>query len=74
MPDCSDYSHTKELIQWRLELEICRDIALVRADVARLPFGTGTIDAVHAGAALHCWPSPAAGVRATLHYGDHYVV
>ena len=42
--------------------------------MARLPFGTGTIDAVHAGAALHCWPSPAAGVRATLHYGDHYVV
>ncbi|CAM6011379.1 unnamed protein product [Sphagnum balticum] len=38
------------------------DIALVRADVGRLPFATGSIDAVHAGAALHCWPSPAAGV------------
>lgn len=38
------------------------NIALVRADVARLPFATGSIDAVHAGAALHCWPSPAAGV------------
>jgi hypothetical protein len=34
----------------------------VRADVARLPFATGSIDAVHAGAAIHCWPSPAAGV------------
>lgn len=39
-----------------------RNLALVRADVARLPFVTGTIDAVHAGAALHCWPSPSAGV------------
>lgn len=38
------------------------NIALVRADVARLPFATGSIDAVHAGAALHCWPSPAAGM------------
>lgn len=35
---------------------------LVRADVGRLPFATGTIDAVHAGAALHCWPSPSNGV------------
>ncbi|MBA0806644.1 hypothetical protein Gohar_022512, partial [Gossypium harknessii] len=32
--------------------------ALVRADVSRLPFSSGSIDAVHAGAALHCWPSP----------------
>ncbi|KAG0626305.1 hypothetical protein M758_2G117900 [Ceratodon purpureus] len=38
------------------------NIALVRADVARLPFASGSIDAVHAGAALHCWPSPAAGM------------
>ncbi|CAM6036781.1 unnamed protein product [Sphagnum compactum] len=38
------------------------NIALVRADVARLPFATGSVDAVHAGAAIHCWPSPAAGV------------
>ncbi|KAF7806468.1 putative methyltransferase At2g41040, chloroplastic [Senna tora] len=34
------------------------NIALVRADVSRLPFSSGSIDAVHAGAALHCWPSP----------------
>ena len=39
-----------------------RNLALVRADVARLPFATGTVDAVHAGAALHCWPSPLSGV------------
>lgn len=34
------------------------NLALVRADVSRLPFTSGSIDAVHAGAALHCWPSP----------------
>lgn len=39
-----------------------RNIVLVRADVGRLPFRTGSIDGVHAGAALHCWPSPSAAV------------
>ncbi|GAU48942.1 hypothetical protein TSUD_373520 [Trifolium subterraneum] len=34
------------------------NIALVRADISRLPFASGSVDAVHAGAALHCWPSP----------------
>lgn len=33
---------------------------LVRADVAHLPFDTGTIAGIHAGAALHVWPDPAA--------------
>lgn len=28
---------------------------LVRADVTALPFADGGVDAVHAGAALHCW-------------------
>jgi ubiquinone/menaquinone biosynthesis C-methylase UbiE len=37
-------------------------VSLVRADVARLPFATASIDAVHAGAALHCWPSPSAAL------------
>lgn len=37
-------------------------ITLVRADISRLPFSSGTIDAVHAGAALHCWPSPSVAV------------
>lgn len=37
-------------------------VTLVRADVARLPFATASIDAVHAGAALHCWPSPSAAL------------
>ncbi|XP_031496757.1 uncharacterized methyltransferase At1g78140, chloroplastic-like [Nymphaea colorata] len=35
---------------------------LVRADISRLPFVTNTIDAVHAGAALHSWPSPSIAV------------
>ncbi|CAL5384137.1 unnamed protein product [Camellia sinensis] len=33
---------------------------LVRADISRLPFASSSVDAVHAGAALHCWPSPSA--------------
>ncbi|GJN03446.1 hypothetical protein PR202_ga20895 [Eleusine coracana subsp. coracana] len=39
-----------------------RTLALVRADISRLPFVSSSIDAVHAGAALHCWPSPACAV------------
>ena len=45
-------------------LRTCRNLALVRADVSRLPFSTGSVDAVHAGAALHCWPSPSNAVSA----------
>lgn len=37
--------------------EMCSNLAPVRADVSRLPFSSGSVDAVHAGAALHCWPS-----------------
>jgi SAM-dependent methyltransferase len=35
---------------------------LVRADVAQLPFATGSLAGAHAGAALHIWPDPAAAV------------
>eukprot|EP01018_Ginkgo_biloba_P015496 Gb_36218 [translate_table: standard] len=38
------------------------NLALIRADVSRLPFTTSSVDAVHAGAALHCWPSPSTAV------------
>ncbi|KAK9947448.1 hypothetical protein M0R45_003073 [Rubus argutus] len=41
---------------------LASDIVLVRADVSRLPFTSCSVDAVHAGAALHCWPSPSKGV------------
>ncbi|KAA3454286.1 putative methyltransferase chloroplastic isoform X1 [Gossypium australe] len=37
-------------------------VTLVRADISRLPFESSSIDAVHAGAALHCWPSPSTAV------------
>ncbi|KAG9451556.1 hypothetical protein H6P81_011521 [Aristolochia fimbriata] len=38
------------------------NLTLVRADISRLPFASSSIDAVHAGAALHCWPSPSTAV------------
>ncbi|XP_059653829.1 uncharacterized methyltransferase At1g78140, chloroplastic [Cornus florida] len=38
------------------------NLCLVRADISRLPFASSSVDAVHAGAALHCWPSPSAAV------------
>ncbi len=33
-------------------------LMLLRADVGRLPFATGSVAALHAGAAIHCWPDP----------------
>ncbi|XP_009802104.1 putative methyltransferase At2g41040, chloroplastic [Nicotiana tabacum] len=48
---CYDFIKNDESI-------LSSNLALVRADVSRLPFFSGSIDAVHAGAALHCWPSP----------------
>ncbi|XP_031275008.1 uncharacterized methyltransferase At1g78140, chloroplastic [Pistacia vera] len=35
---------------------------LVRADISRLPFASSSVDALHAGAAIHCWPSPSTAV------------
>ena len=29
---------------------------LVRCDSANLPFQSNSLDAIHAGAAMHCWP------------------
>jgi SAM-dependent methyltransferase len=37
-------------------------VTLVRADIARMPFLSNSLDGVHAGAAIHCWPSPKAAV------------
>ena len=36
---------------------------LMRADAGRLPFKSGSLAAIHAGAAMHCWPNPTAAVR-----------
>ena len=40
----------------------CREYILLRADVGRLPFQTGSVAAIHAGAAIHCWPNPTSAV------------
>ncbi|BDA49132.1 probable malonyl-[acyl-carrier protein] O-methyltransferase at C-terminar half [Coccomyxa sp. Obi] len=37
-----------------------RQYILLRADVGRLPFPTASVAAIHAGAAIHCWPNPTA--------------
>lgn len=37
-------------------------VLILRADVGRLPFPTGSLAAVHAGAAIHCWPNPTAAM------------
>lgn len=37
-------------------------VQLVRADIGRLPFATGSVSAIHAGAAIHCWPDPQQGL------------
>ena len=34
----------------------------LRLDAARLPFANASLPAVHAGAAIHCWPAPALAV------------
>lgn len=62
----ADYSEsmlqqTKQLFD-KDQLLDRRKLALVRADVARLPFATGSLAAIHAGAAIHCWPDPTAAM------------
>lgn len=55
---------------------LATNLILVRADVSRLPFASGSVDAVHAGAALHCWPSPSnaiAEISRTLRSGGVFV-
>ena len=32
------------------------NVVFVRADIARLPFPEASLDGLHAGAAIHCWP------------------
>lgn len=39
-----------------------RTYTLARLDVARMPFATGQLHAIHAGAAIHCWPDPQAAM------------
>ncbi|KAA3466545.1 putative methyltransferase chloroplastic isoform X2 [Gossypium australe] len=48
----------KNIYNFKFEMEV----TLVRADISRLPFKSSSVDALHAGAALHCWPSPSTAV------------
>ncbi|KAJ7550283.1 hypothetical protein O6H91_07G092300 [Diphasiastrum complanatum] len=43
------------------------NVVLMRADAGRLPFLTSSLAAVHAGAAIHCWPQPLTAVNMS-HY------
>ncbi|CAG9466948.1 unnamed protein product [Pedinophyceae sp. YPF-701] len=55
---------------------VAKNVRLIRADVARLPFATGSLDGVHAGAAIHCWPEPvsaAAEISRVLKPGGVFV-
>lgn len=38
-------------------------VELVRCDVAKLPFSTESLDCLHAGAAMHCWPELQEGLN-----------
>ncbi|CAM6040205.1 unnamed protein product [Sphagnum compactum] len=62
----SDYSEAMlENCRGFLEKDSAVDskkVVLIRADVARLPFATSSLAAVHAGAAIHCWPQPTMSV------------
>ena len=54
-----DYSEEmlKETSRRFYEQGIATDrLTLVRADAAMLPLQTDSVDALHAGAAMHCWP------------------
>ena len=58
-----DYSEnmlkqTRTFIDEDAELKGSPDLMLVRGDASRLPFTNGAFAAVHAGAAIHCWPNP----------------
>eukprot|EP00897_Mesotaenium_endlicherianum_P007927 jgi/Mesen1/7162/ME000037S06522 len=55
LQQCQEFLREDKALDWR-------KVALVRADVARLPFTTGSLAGVHAGAAIHCWPQPASAV------------
>ncbi|EKX37799.1 hypothetical protein GUITHDRAFT_116106 [Guillardia theta CCMP2712] len=59
-----DYSENMlgEVIQRKKE-ENCPDFDIIRADVASLPFVDGSLDAIHSGAALHCWPYVQDGLK-----------
>lgn len=53
----ADYSPTMiQETQRRIRKEKLSAPEIIRCDSARLPFKSDSLDAVHAGAAIHCWP------------------
>ncbi|KAL9181395.1 hypothetical protein ACHAXT_010200 [Thalassiosira profunda] len=57
--DYSDSMLTEARRRIRADSEIASSstkLDLVRCDVAKIPMKTDSIDAFHAGAAMHCWP------------------
>jgi len=57
--DYSDSMLTEARRRIRADNEIASSntkLDLVRCDVAKIPFKSDSIDAFHAGAAMHCWP------------------
>ncbi|MDZ8241994.1 MAG: class I SAM-dependent methyltransferase [Nostoc sp. ChiQUE01a] len=61
-----DYSET---MLSQLEQQMKRDgispseIVIIRGDVEALPLASDSIDAIYAGAAMHCWPNAEEGIR-----------
>ena len=60
--DYSDYMLRETVAQAKADV-LVPEFDVVRADVARLPFVTAAFDAIHSGAALHCWPNVQDGLR-----------
>ena len=79
------YRETWGLDLSRPMLAVCRahcrsegldSLPLVRGDIGNLPFADGSLDGLHAGAALHLWPSPPVAlgeVRRVLRPGGVFV-
>ncbi|KAI4339740.1 hypothetical protein MLD38_024649 [Melastoma candidum] len=65
LKECYEFIQKEEGCPKEYCFHIC--VWLVRVDISRLPFATGSIDAVHAGAVIHCWPSPSSGVAENMY-------
>jgi len=61
--DYSEAMLTETARRVREESVPTQALTLCRADVAALPLRTATIDALHAGAAMHCWPRLDEGLK-----------
>ena len=60
-----DYSESmlRETARRAREENVLESLELCRADVAALPLASASVDAMHAGAAMHCWPRLEEGLR-----------